>query len=190
MGFHHAGLPVEVLEALEAAVRSDDLLYLTCTSTLTDGVNLPVRTVVLYDTPYPDQPEDTRLRGARLVNAMGRAGRAGRETEGWIVLVRAASPSSQDFADLNPDDQDLEVTSSLLTDSALQAVAQLEGVQRADADAVFAANGAAADFISFVWMMLAAAERELTSPEMVDLDTVVGFTLAANQSTQARCCGS
>ena len=186
VGFHHAGLPVEVLEALEAAVRSDDLLYLTCTSTLTDGVNLPVRTVVLYDTPYPDQPEDTRLRGARLVNAMGRAGRAGRETEGWIVLVRAASPSSQDFADLNPDDQDLEVTSSLLTDSALQAVAQLEGVQRADADAVFAANGAAADFISFVWMMLAAAERELTSPEMVDLDTVVGFTLAANQSTQAR----
>ena len=186
VGFHHAGLPVEVLEALEGAVRADDLPYLTCTSTLTDGVNLPVRTVVLYDAPYPGQPEDTRLRGARLVNAMGRAGRAGRETEGWIVLVRATSPSSQDFADLNPDDGDLEVTSSLLTESALQAVAELEGAQRADSDAVFSASGAAADFINFVWMMLASAEGQMADPELVDLEAVVGSTLGATQSAQAR----
>ncbi|TMR87876.1 hypothetical protein [Nonomuraea basaltis] len=52
VGFHHAGLPIEVLEALEDAVREDALPYLTCTSTLTDGVNLPVRTVVLYDQSY------------------------------------------------------------------------------------------------------------------------------------------
>ena len=31
VGFHHAGLPVEVLEALEGAVRDDTLPYLTCT---------------------------------------------------------------------------------------------------------------------------------------------------------------
>ena len=93
VGFHHAGLPIEVLEALEQAVRDDSLPYLTCTSTLTDGVNLPVRTVIIYDQTYQGQDEDARLRGARLVNAMGRAGRAGKETEGWIVLVRAAEPT-------------------------------------------------------------------------------------------------
>lgn len=159
VGFHHAGLPVEVLEALEGAVRDDALPYLTCTSTLTDGVNLPVRTVVLYDTPYPNQLEDSRLKGARLVNAMGRAGRAGRETEGWIVLVRAAEPVEQDFTDLNPDADDLEVTSTLTTDDALAAVAELELAARAGYDAVFSAQGAAADFVSFVWSMLATAEQ-------------------------------
>ncbi|MGA1827299.1 DEAD/DEAH box helicase [Microbacterium sp.] len=186
VGFHHAGLPVEVLEALEAAVRDDTLPYLTCTSTLTDGVNLPVRTVVLYDTPYPGQPDDTRLRGARLVNAMGRAGRAGRETEGWIVLVRAAPASTQDFADLNPDEEDLAVTSSLLTDAALHSVAELEASLRTGADAVFSADGAAADFVSFVWMMLANAEQQGIDPELVDLAATVDSTLAATQSPPAR----
>jgi replicative superfamily II helicase len=93
VGFHHAGLPTEVLEALEDAVRADTLPYLACTSTLTEGVNLPVRTVVIYDSPRPDLHDDARLRGPRLVNAIGRAGRAGKETEGWIVLVRAAEPT-------------------------------------------------------------------------------------------------
>ena len=55
VGFHHAGLPIEVLEALEQAVRDDTLPYLTCTSTLTDGVNLPVRTVIIYDQTYEGQ---------------------------------------------------------------------------------------------------------------------------------------
>lgn len=185
VGFHYAGLPVEVLEALEGAVRDDVLPYLTCTSTLTDGVNLPVRTVVLYDTPYPDQPEDSRLKGARLVNAMGRAGRAGRETEGWIVLVRAAEPSEQDFADLNPDADDLEVTSTLTTDDALAAVAEFELAARAGYDAVFTARGAAADFVSFVWSMLAAAEQ-LDNWEIAEPARVVDSTLAARQSAAAR----
>lgn len=185
VGFHHAGLPVEVLEALEGAVRDDALPYLTCTSTLTDGVNLPVRTVVLYDTPYPNQPEDSRIKGARLVNAMGRAGRAGRETEGWIVLVRAAEPSEQDFTDLNPDADDLEVTSSLTTDDALAAVAEFELATRAGYDAVFTARGAPADFVSFVWSMLAAAEQ-LDDWTIAEPARVVDSTLAAHHSAAAR----
>ncbi|MDT0141966.1 DEAD/DEAH box helicase [Microbacterium sp. PRC9] len=185
VGFHHAGLPVEVLEALEGAVRDDALPYLTCTSTLTDGVNLPVRTVVLYDTPYPNQPEDSRLKGARLVNAMGRAGRAGRETEGWIVLVRAAEPAEQDFADLNPDADDLEVTSTLTTDNALAAVAEFELTARAGYDAVFTAQGAAADFISFVWSMLATAEQ-LDDLTIAEPARVVDSTLAARHSAAVR----
>lgn len=185
VGFHHAGLPVEVLEALEGAVRDDALPYLTCTSTLTDGVNLPVRTVVLYDTPYPNQPEDSRLKGARLVNAMGRAGRAGRETEGWIVLVRAAEPVEQDFTDLNPDADDLEVTSTLTTDDALAAVAAFELTARSGYDAIFTAQGAAADFVSFVWSMLATAEQ-LDDWTIAESATVVDSTLAARHSDGVR----
>jgi hypothetical protein len=186
VGFHHAGLPIEVLEALEQAVRDDTLPYLTCTSTLTDGVNLPVRTVIIYDQAYQGQDEQARLRGARLVNAMGRAGRAGKETEGWIVLVRAADPTQADFRDLNPDTEALAVTSSLATEAALHAFAALEQAMREDEDALFApADPAVSDFISFVWLMLAIEEGRGTDPDAADLAAIVDSTLAA-QSPQAR----
>ncbi|WP_244163962.1 DEAD/DEAH box helicase [Rhodococcus koreensis] len=186
VGFHHARLPIEILEALEEAVREDVLPYLTCTSTLTDGVNLPVRTVVIYDQPFPDQHEDSQLSGARLVNAMGRAGRAGKETEGWIVLVRAASPTDQDFRDLNPGAEALAVTSSLITESALDAFARLEEELGKDEDSIFTAVDAAADFISFVWLTLAIEEGHGQDPESVDISRIVGTTLAATQSDEIR----
>jgi len=186
VGFHHAGLPVEVLEALEKAVRDDSLPYLTCTSTLTDGVNLPVRTVVLYDQGYPGQPEDSRLRGARLVNAMGRAGRAGKETEGWIVLVRASEPSEKDFTDLNPDPEELAVTSSLLNQDALESVVELERALREEADAIFTARDVAADFVSFVWLMLAIEEAKSGSAATLDVVKIVDTTLLASQSVEGR----
>lgn len=182
VGFHHAGLPIEVLEALEEAVRDDILPYLTCTSTLTDGVNLPVRTVVIYDQSFPGQPDDSRLRGARLVNAMGRAGRAGKETEGWIVLVRAADPTEQDFQDLNPGAEALAVTSSLSTEAALESFAQFEAELRVNEDAIFTASAAAGDFISFVWLILAIEEGRGVEPASADIDRIVGATLAAVQS--------
>jgi hypothetical protein len=188
VGFHHAGLPIEILEALEEAVRDDTLPYLTCTSTLTDGVNLPVRTVVIYDQTYEGQPDDAQLRDARLVNAIGRAGRAGKETEGWIVLVRAAAPTDKDFQDLNPDADALAVTSSLTSDEALDAFAELEQQMRADRDAIFRTRSAAtSDFISFVWLALAIEEENGTNiAEVNTAPTIVDSTLASFHSAEAR----
>jgi superfamily II DNA/RNA helicase len=187
VGFHHAGLPTEVQEALEQAIREDILPYLTCTSTLTDGVNLPVRTVVIYDTTYEGQPEDVRLRGARLVNAIGRAGRAGKETEGWIVLTRAAAPRESDFKDLDPDADTLAVTSSLTTEDALEELAALEQQLRTDEDAIFRSDGqATTSFISFVWLMLTIEEERGSEPGAVDIDAIADSTLAAFQSPTVR----
>jgi hypothetical protein len=122
-----------------------------------------------------------------MVNAMGRAGRAGKETEGWIVLVRAAAPSPADFRDLNPSTADLAVTSSLITDEALHAFAELEQAVRADEDAVFQpGSDAATDFISFVWFLLAVEEGEGTDLETVDIAEIIDSTLAAQQSSRMR----
>jgi superfamily II DNA/RNA helicase len=187
VGFHHAGLPTDVQEVLEQAVRDDTLPFLTCTSTLTDGVNLPVRTVVIYDTPYEGQPDDVRLRGARLVNAIGRAGRAGKETEGWIVLARADEPSERDFTDLNPDAETLAITSSLTTDEAFQELAELEAALRNDEDAIFRDAGRATrSFTSFIWLMLAIEEEDGNEPDTIDVADIVDSTLAALQSFSAR----
>jgi superfamily II DNA/RNA helicase len=186
VAFHYAALPVDVLEELEEQLRGDIVRYMVCTSTLTEGVNLPVRTVVIHEVTWEDQPQDARLTGARLLNALGRAGRAGRESEGWVVLVRAAAERDEDFDLLAPTDQQLEVHSRLLSPEALEALAAFEALQREHEDAVFQ-HGAQElnDFISFTWFLLAAEEQRGRAPEAADLAGALAATFAHTQLDEA-----
>jgi hypothetical protein len=110
-----------------------------------------------------------------------------RPPEGWIVLTRAAEPAERDFSDLTPNDADLAVTSSLITEKALEDIAELEARTRADEDEIFReASKAARDFISFVWLMLTVEEEHGIEPLDVDITGIVDATLAARQSAPAR----
>ena len=117
VAYHHAGLPVEVQEAVEDAIRSETIRAVVATSTLTDGVNLPVRTVVIATTEYDGQDPRQRMSAAELLNAVGRAGRAGKESEGWIVLALQKTLEGSDFDRLTPAPSDLEVRSTLAKDT-------------------------------------------------------------------------
>jgi len=184
VAFHHAALPVDVLEELEDALRDGILKFMTCTSTLTEGVNLPVRTVVLAETHWDDS--EALLSGTRLINAMGRAGRAGKESEGWIVLVRASKERSDDFSLLSPTREELDIRSRLTTDEALEALAEFEECVRGNEDAVFlfAAN-AVGEFLSFVWFILAFEEARDVPPDEADLEGALASTLAFTQLDEA-----
>ncbi|MFF3675921.1 DEAD/DEAH box helicase [Streptomyces sp. NPDC002120] len=94
VAFHHADLPDDVLHAVEQGLRDGDLLAIVSTTTLTDGVNLPVRTVIINHTVEGDPTRGNQhgLSPAKLLNAIGRAGRAGRESEGWVILTRPTRP--------------------------------------------------------------------------------------------------
>ncbi|MFD3416190.1 hypothetical protein [Streptomyces cyaneofuscatus] len=95
------------------------------------------------------------LSPAELLNAIGRAGRAGRESEGWIFLTHPYPPRPAEFDSLSPDPEQLRVVSALLTGEALAELAAAEDTLRQDADGVFAlADSIAADFASFVWLVL------------------------------------
>jgi len=181
VAYHHAGLPVELQEAIEDGIRDDALQFLVATSTLTEGVNLPVRTVVLADIPYEEQPLDQQLIGARLVNAMGRAGRATRESEGWVILAHAAAPLPADFEILEPDADALQVRSRLTDEAALDALAAFEDALRAGEDAIVAAHGAVADFASYLWFVLAAEEDLGRVGEAADPASAFAATLAYTQ---------
>ncbi|OSC54129.1 DEAD/DEAH box helicase, partial [Streptomyces sp. 4F] len=89
VAFHHGDLPDDVLHAIEQGLRDGDLLAIASTTTLTDGVNLPVRTVIISHTVEGDHTRENQrsLSPAELLNAIGRAGRAGRESEGWVILT-------------------------------------------------------------------------------------------------------
>lgn len=170
VGYHHAGLPTDVLNALEQAVRDGLLQAIVATSTLTDGVNLPVRTVIISETTYEGQSSGTKLDPARLLNAVGRAGRAGRETEGWIVLALSKQISMPDFDKLTPTNADLQVQSTLLDEDSINSLAKTEDLLRQTEDAILRLNpGPAADFVSYVWFVLSSLEQVsgvLTSNEL------------------------
>jgi hypothetical protein len=53
-----------MVEAFEDALRNDPLPYMTCTSTLTERINLPVRDVVVHDTMWAARW--LRMTGAEL----------------------------------------------------------------------------------------------------------------------------
>lgn len=159
VGYHHAGLPTDVLEALEQATRDEVLIALVATTTLTDGVNLPVRTVLISESKYIDQDPRMQLDAAQLLNAVGRAGRAGKETEGWIVLALNAEEQEDDFDQLRPAAEDLWVRSTLTSEVALAELAEVERLIAATNDAIFdLANTEAGNFASFVWFVLHATE--------------------------------
>ncbi|WP_131810862.1 DEAD/DEAH box helicase [Mycobacterium intracellulare] len=181
VAYHHAGLPSDLLETIEDAVREGELNYLVSTSTLTDGVNLPVRTVVLNPSHYPDQPEDQRMSGPRLLNAIGRAGRAVLETEGWVVMADYRGMSTTGFEDLEPNVDELTARSVLTRDTTLEELETFEQEFADTWDAAMSAHGSVADFQAFVWFALAAGNIDLVEATEDGLLPLLDSTLAFSQ---------
>ena len=91
VGVHHGGLPEAVRRAIENDFRAGLFPVLTATGTLAQGVNLPAKTVVIhtlhqYDASA-DEGDDQRVSLVDFWNTAGRAGRAGAETQGHVIVV-------------------------------------------------------------------------------------------------------
>jgi helicase len=85
---HHGDIPQETREVLELALRSEHVRFVFCTTTL--GVNLPIRTLVLYSVQRIGAGggrEDLLARDIK--NLVGRAGRAGATTKGLVLAANA-----------------------------------------------------------------------------------------------------
>jgi hypothetical protein len=85
---HHGDVPQESREVLEALVRAGDVRMVICTSTLAEGVNLPIRALVLYSVSRTGRDgRQTPMMTRDIKNLVGRAGRPGSTTRGLVVGV-------------------------------------------------------------------------------------------------------
>lgn len=80
---HHGNTPQGIRLAIEHAMQRGMIRYVICTSTLAQGVNLPIRYLIVRSTHQGKTPISTR----DFQNLAGRAGRAGMHTEGNIIFA-------------------------------------------------------------------------------------------------------
>jgi superfamily II DNA/RNA helicase len=79
--YHHADVPRSIRRLLERAIKDATLPLIVSTTTLAQGVNLPIKNVIVHTLSFGGYISTTQF-----WNAAGRAGRAGYETEGHVVF--------------------------------------------------------------------------------------------------------
>ena len=97
--YHHGDFPQFIREMIENLIDTEGFRLIVCTNTLIEGVNLPIKTIVIHSTKRYNPEiigkwEDLSVR--ELKNLIGRAGRAGKETKGLIIV-----PHVEDFENIS-----------------------------------------------------------------------------------------
>lgn len=80
---HHSGIPMGMRIAIEYAFSKSKINNVVCTSTLAQGVNLPIKYLIISSVYQAGDAIKVR----DFQNLIGRAGRAGKYTEGTIILT-------------------------------------------------------------------------------------------------------
>lgn len=80
---HHGNMPYGIRVAVEHAMRNNLIRFVVCTSTLAQGVNLPIRYLIINNL----HQGKNLIKIRDFQNLIGRAGRAGMHTEGSIIFA-------------------------------------------------------------------------------------------------------
>lgn len=94
---HHSGVPNGVRIAEEYALKKSLIRCVVCTSTLAQGVNLPIKYLIVSSIYQSKQVIKVR----DFHNLIGRTARAGKETEGTIILTEDIYKNSKEAYKLN-----------------------------------------------------------------------------------------
>jgi len=97
IALHYGNLPEPVRKAIEVDFRDKKLKVIVATNTLAQGVNLPIRTVIIHSCRRFSNRTWNRIPARDYWNIAGRAGRAGRETDGMIVHIVNDLISESDY---------------------------------------------------------------------------------------------
>ena len=84
VAYHYSFMPSNVKVKIEELANKDKLKFIFCTSTLLQGVNLPVKNIVIYK---PKAGRYNKMKRSDFLNLIGRAGRLKKEFNGNIWCI-------------------------------------------------------------------------------------------------------
>ena len=85
--YHHGQMPQDLRELIETSIARKSLHLVVCTKTLSEGINMPIKTAVLANITNPaDGTFKKSLELRDLKNIVGRVGRAGKESYGLVLV--------------------------------------------------------------------------------------------------------
>lgn len=96
IAYHHADMENEARSLIERALKQKQIDVLFATTTLAEGVDFPVTSVIISSLFQSGKPISMRL----LNNISGRAGRAGYVNEGYAIIVCPQKWSKKDALEL------------------------------------------------------------------------------------------
>ena len=96
VGIHYGDLPDAVRKSIESDFKSGRLRILISTNTIGQGLNFPIKNLIIHSLDInPKKKQSVSIRD--FWNIIGRAGRAGKETEGQIVFLNLKLSDEEKF---------------------------------------------------------------------------------------------
>lgn len=89
---HHGTTPTGLRQSIEYAMQKHLIRFISCTSTLAQGVNLPIRYLIVRSMNQAGE----KIKVRDFQNLIGRAGRSSMHTEGLIIFADPAIYDSRD----------------------------------------------------------------------------------------------
>ena len=119
---HHGKLPELVRISIEKDFRQKKLHVIIATNTLAQGVNLPIRTILIHSCRRYINNNSVRISAMDYWNIAGRAGRAGEETNGLIIHIIQNPSDEPDFKYYYKLKQDLGMIKSALFEKLIDLI--------------------------------------------------------------------
>lgn len=161
---HTGSLPQEMREIVETGYEKGALRMIICNSTLAEGVNFPIRTLVLGDIRHPSGKG--WMEREVLMNVIGRVGRAGRETYGFVICADNAWWFVKEAAS----GENLKYAKGMLNDIAFEILKVERRLQRQLTDDEVNYMLSESGLVESIDKMLMLSTDDFTTEEDVSLD--------------------
>ena len=161
---HTGSLPQEMREIVETGYEKGALRMIICNSTLAEGVNFPIRTLVLGDIRHPSGKG--WMEREVLMNVIGRVGRAGRETYGFVICADKAWWLVKEAAK----GENLKYAKGMLNDIAFEILKVERRLQRQLTDGEVNDILSESGLVESIDKMLMLSTDDFTTDEDVPLD--------------------
>ena len=166
---HTGSLPQEMREIVETGYEKGALRMIICNSTLAEGVNFPIRTLVLGDIRHPSGKG--WMEREVLMNVIGRVGRAGRETYGFVICADKAWWFVKEAAS----GENLKYAKGMLNDIAFEILKVERRLQRQLTDDEVNYMLSESGLVESIDKMLMLSTDDFTTDEDVSFDVSLEF---------------